>query len=569
VGTSALGGLASGLASGIQLGQEVRRSRQLERYLEGELKTKDLARQGQELAINTEGGGEYVNPYEDTLGDPYGLRLFNWMKSKFGGAPNPAATQATALPGTEQAAASAGGGGYGMGYAEGGMPSRLTAEEVRQRRIQKQMEKEQAAKSKPKTTRELVKQKPVRAGVLAPYAAGVAIPTALSAKDVPTEEYRSRMGLDPSQREGIPRLIEDVGVRTAGVLGDYGNALTGGMAGRAGRAIGGPEAPQQPTASAPAPPTAAQPAPQQGPPSSLAIGARRTATAPASSAVPTQAQVQAQEQGVDWSNVQAMPEDMPTMGTKDWVDYRKKMVTSALMQGKSADEAHQMVDNIQQRGFLREGQSALAYLTGGNPVAAARALKAAYQYFPNGSDVKFGIQENNLIGIGFDEKTNKPKGTPMLINPERLSTMLENFSNPAAFRTWTKDWRDDAFKERKYEEIDKPEAASQMGYRREMAAAARTNAEADVLRARASAAGESKLTPRDFRASEETFRSELKEVGISEENYPVNELATAMAKIRQRELDPRIVSDSEILEVVIAAYEDGTLGDKLADLGIR
>jgi hypothetical protein len=569
--TSILGGVAEGVASGIQLGQRVRDSRQMERLREEQIRLTEMARQGIEGDITNEGGT--VDPYSNTMGDPYGVRLFNWMKTKFGaGVAPPAALPGTAAAPTPAAAVPQAPGyaippeGMAGSFAEGGMPSRLKEEEARQRRIERQRAAREAKAGQ---------AAPKKAGALKSGAAGLAAAGAISATpgayNTSTDEYRTRMGLSPSRREGIPRLVEDVGVRTAGVLGDVGNAVTGGMAGDAGRALGGPQAPMaaQPApaaATAAAQPTNREP---QGPPASL-MASRRSAIPGPAAPPPAAAVSAAQQGGIDWANVQAAPDEMPTMNTKDWVEYRKNAVVNAIKRGSTPAEAHAMVDKIQQRGFMSQGQQSLAYLQAGNPVAAARALKAAYQYFPNGADVKFGIQGNNLIGMGYSEDTGKPSGKPMVLNPERLSIMLENFANPAAFRAWTKDWRDESFRERKYQEVEKPVASNEMGYRRAMGQAALTNAEADTIRARRSGARDP-LTPGDFARSEEVFRSELNDMGVLDQmdEGDVRMLTAAMSKIRQKEPDRRKLPDNYIVDSVVRAYEDGTLDEKLGQLGIQ
>jgi hypothetical protein len=107
--------------------------------------------------------------------------------------------------------------------------------------------------------------------------------------------------------------------------------------------------------------------------------------------------------------------------------------------------------NLMQSAFL---------LRSGNAKGAALAARAAFQYFPNGSDVRFGIHQGPngpvLIGMGVDEETGEPikDGKPMILNTELMAAMASNFSDPKAFTTWTKDWRDEEFKHRQYEEVD-------------------------------------------------------------------------------------------------------------------
>jgi hypothetical protein len=146
------------------------------------------------------------------------------------------------------------------------------------------------------------------------------------------------------------------------------------------------------------------------------------------------------------------PEDLPSMSTKDWSDYRYRMTMGSMKQGMSAVDAHNEVDqritDSQMKGWAREGQKAMKYLMSGQNREAAMALRQAYQYFPNGTSVKFGTAvdpktgQPAIITMGTNEETGEPTGSPMLITTERLSTMMEQMSNPAAFRTWTQDGRE-------------------------------------------------------------------------------------------------------------------------------
>lgn len=64
------------------------------------------------------------------------------------------------------------------------------------------------------------------------------------------------------------------------------------------------------------------------------------------------------------------------------------------------------------------------------------------------------------MGMGKDEETGEPvnDGKTMAITPETLAVMAENASDPSAWRTWTKDWRDMEVKVREYKEVTKPTA---------------------------------------------------------------------------------------------------------------
>lgn len=190
---------------------------------------------------------------------------------------------------------------------------------------------------------------------------------------------------------------------------------------------------------------------------------------------------------VDFSQVRdVMPEDLPNMGVKDWEDERRFWAANAISLGNDPFEAMKAVDARQMRGFAQYGQQAFQMLKNGDATGAARALYAAYQYFPNGSDVRFGVQKGVngqpvLIGMGTDEETGEPlkEGQPTVITPESLSVQLENLSNPSAFRVWTKDWRAAEQEIREYNEVTKPAAESTARYQDRAGRAAMQRAQND------------------------------------------------------------------------------------------
>jgi len=158
------------------------------------------------------------------------------------------------------------------------------------------------------------------------------------------------------------------------------------------------------------------------------------------------------------------PEDLPSMTTQDWSDYRRKITMHAMRQGSTPAEAHQMVDNrvtqMQMAGFNRQAMIANKYLQSGQAREASMALRQAYQYFPNGVSVKFGntvdpkTGQSVIITMGVDEETGEATGTPMIIDVNRLNAMVENASDPSAFRSWTKDGHDLQMEINKLQSID-------------------------------------------------------------------------------------------------------------------
>lgn len=146
------------------------------------------------------------------------------------------------------------------------------------------------------------------------------------------------------------------------------------------------------------------------------------------------------------------PNDLPQMSTQEWREYRQGHMSDLIMKGKDPDEALAIVDDltvgVQMRGFQRYGQQAAQYLMAGLQDEAAMAMSMAFQYFPNGASVQWAnftdpkTGQGALVARGFDEETGEPRGAPQLITADRLTTMMEQFTNPAAFRTWTLDNRE-------------------------------------------------------------------------------------------------------------------------------
>lgn len=608
-----LGDFTSGFQQGFGFTQQARRNRQYERAVEQELEKAGMNIEGTRNAANraaAEGGASPLAAYKSTFGDPVAFKIGNWLKNAITGrnrTPAPTAMNpASAIPMADSPeTASAAAVDYAIppegmsgGFADGGkvrkkpgsgrMPERLVEEEARQRRVERTAERGgrnaitragdaiDRSMTAPEGSGRL--RRGLNSAVGRGGAAAALGATALTAYDTPTEQYRERFGLETDD----PSLLGDIGVRAMGAASDLGNALTFGQAGRFYRDL------QQDPEGAPAdeaapPPAAAIPprgTPPQGPDIPERVGASARVATRRPGALPTTAPAQqgpaaADQESFDFSTVDAMPDEMPSMSTKDWVKYRAESVRDAIARGMSEGDAHQMVDQIQQRGFLQQGQQALTLLEAGNPRAAALALKAAYQYFPNGADVKFGIRGNTLVGMGFDEETGKPKGQPMILNSERLAVMLENFTNPNAFRAWTKDWRDQEFQRRKYEEVEKPGAQGALDYQNTMGRAAMMNAganvarsQADLIAARTGRGGSPSLRPSDMRAVETKIRESIGLMAL-DDPQEARYLEAVMARAWQRAADRNPTVDvSTVIDAIQTARENGELEQLIREYGL-
>lgn len=405
----------------------------------------------------------------------------------------------------------------------------------------------------------------VKGGALA---AGAAVLPQLAEDYDQRIDKRFGWGDSASQEgEGDPSLggfARYFGRRALGYASDLADVMTFGAASnlyRDQQAIPGEEGPGKQAAKGP-PPGESPPTPDAAiAQAAIKDGSRMAEEARQRSAPPGE---------IDFSQVDFDANELPSMGVKDWVDYRQSAIQDLLMRGMSEREAYeqgmQSVTTLQQQGFVDYAQQALMHLQGGNPRAAANALRAAYQYFPNGSDVKIGVQQGQdgqpvLIGVGVDEQTGQPKGQPMILNDERLAVMIENFSNPEAFRSWTKDWRDEAFDRRKFEEVEKPEAESNARYRDRAGRAALINAEADRVRAGREGAGARRQV--DLDRANAAFTDAVELLGYEDE-AEADQLMSLMSQIYARSS----WQYPEVIDFVRKAKREGRLPEVMEALGL-
>jgi len=249
------------------------------------------------------------------------------------------------------------------------------------------------------------------------------------------------------------------------------------------------------------------------------------------------------------------PDDLPTMTTLEWADYRSAMFQQELERGAGVKEAYEAVEfatvEVQMRGFQRGAQQAAQFLIGGHNEEAALALTNAYQYFPNGAGIRFGSVTDPktglpaLIAMGTDEETGEPTGAPMLITNDRLSTMVAQMSDPKAFSAWTKDGHQLQLDIAKLEETQKHHTAMEGIYA--------TNAETAQMRALAS--GESGgLSASEMRLREGVYRDVIsQDLDLALDNPEhARSLARAMTKLES--MYPGI-DQNAVVDEVYRAYE--------------
>ncbi len=401
-----------------------------------------------------------------------------------------------------------------------------------------------------------------KAGAKRLGAAGALAGTAITTATTDTDQYRKRFGMETDD----PSLAGDIAARTLGAASDLGSILTFGAADRLYRDKQEQEAPA---------PEAFTDAGVEATPQDISSPEPMAYSASASSsrrrsALPTEPE--APMDVADFSDVDIDPREVPDMKTNDWVQYRAQMVDAARRSGNpdAVGKVNDMVTEMQLKGFLNYGQQGFALQQAGNLKGAMAAYRAAFQYFPNGNDVEFGLHKGRdgrqqIVGVGVDEQTGKVvPGTQMVMDPERVTTLLENFKNPAAFRMWTKDWRDNQFRERTYKEVTKPMAQAQADYMATNADANEARAEAAAIRAQMSASGGAGGGGANMRNAEHAFRERMGEMAMQDPEK-ADYLAAIMSQVKAR--NPG-TPDNQIMYAIIQAEKDGSLGKRLAAMGI-
>ena len=466
---------------------------------------------GQEL-ISAYGGtpGEQFDPTSTEMGDPIAVRVGNWAKGLFSSGPKSAIPAAPAAAAAAPSASQFALASFG-GLADGGLPPHtrnLSPKQLAERKLALEKAAESRARNPGSVSRstptETVKgdprtYKPAKVGAtgnaasvtktvgrvarsaVPAYLATSAIHGAADAFSAPTEEMADEIGVPRKYvgQEGVKGALIDAAIRVPGTMKRVGDRILHPLTepeGHPARAIPPPATAAAPTPAAP--PAPAAPAPAAGP-------ASAPAATPTPTAIPAEPQGPPQYEddlaGVDWNQVD--PNSIPSMGVDDWAKYRMQALQAATAGGRSPIDALQAVDqkitSMQQNGFISNAQMGMARQQAGDVRGAMAYYKKAYQYFPTGYDTKLGVtQDGQIVGIGVDEQTGETvEGTQTILDPERVSALINNFKDPAAFTQWTKDRREFEQKQREYDEVTVPGAESEARYRASSAETSRMNAD--------------------------------------------------------------------------------------------
>lgn len=573
------GALIRGFQEGANFAQDFRAKRQFERRREQELATGDreaAALSGNEADMMKQfpdaTAGMSSFDFQPTFDEPMAYKLFHKLKKKRGkkkaqaldlggdageyapSNPGPVGDpEATAPPSEEVAEAPDMDDPEALGYADGGELTeddlvRLNKQQTRNARVEiaKDRIKQGANKVGDIARKAIPEEKGLLRRVINSKAGRVggalAVGSALldQTDENADERYQKRFGWDgptPDDGEGsFAGYLKYLGKRGLGFASDLGDKLTFGAAGNLYR--DNQEEPAQRSALPVQGPQGAEGTPGNAMQLSTTQIAGRPTPAGGASKEPT----------FDFSDID--PSDVPDMKTDEWKAYRDLIIRDATRRGQPIDQVNDRITAMQQKNFLNYGQQGFALQQAGNLKGAMAAYRAAFQYFPNGNDVEFGLHKDRrtghqqIIGFGKDENTGKVvPGSEMIMDPERVSVLLENFQKPDAFRMWTKDWRDFQQQKREYEEVKKPLAQAQADY---MA----NNSEANILKAENAglrAGGGGGFKQSDQRASQQMFSGMLMEQGVSD---PQEALQLASIAIQLKQRQPQL-SETQIVQMVL------------------
>lgn len=573
---SALGSFTSGLMAGQEHADKRRRNKAIDELLDRNAYEKDLgvAAQKEEWIAGGQDPAEFPEFDNPASQDPYLVRGFNWLKNKFGwGGEDDVAQVVPQLTDEDTEPQSGRALPAGQFYADGGTVKRRGGSRAAGIPIEEQdldPNKRRAPNNKPST-------------LGGEYIAG-AFDDTTRTWDMADDAMQGRVQ-DIKDADGAAATggaIRDWMVEgtkgtlaTAAAVGKdvfVDNPLVQGVLGFVG--FDGKRDNRQPDPNTP--PAQAAAAPEEAAPKKAAIaeavGDEKPTDQIAADAVQkgvemTPGHPDNPDQAFDWAEVSASgvrPEDIPNMPVKDWEEYRRRAGRAAALRGETWASAQEEVTKMQIQGAQSNMMQAAFLLRSGDPRGAALAARAAFQYFPNGTDVRFGIYDSPegpvLVGMGTDEETGEPvgKGKPMMLTPDTITAMAANFSDPKAFSTWTLDWRKLEEEVRTREEIDKPKAQADINLKGAQEDYYRSGAEknlADAEYARTGKGGAGGPKQSDYRESFATQAEILfsSEVG-DEDLIAMNDVANA---IRQRHPDQSQLSDSQIVGMVLRYYESG------------
>jgi len=142
---------------------------------------------------------------------------------------------------------------------------------------------------------------------------------------------------------------------------------------------------------------------------------------------------------IDFSQVQVDHSQIPTTTTEDWRKLEAASAYNYAAHGMGAGEAMRKanadITGMQHDNFMDYLRQGAALDAAGNKQGAMAAYKTAYQYFPTGHDMHFGVgQDGNIVAFGVNEQTGKPvQNGAVKLDQQGIHGIMTHFANPENF----------------------------------------------------------------------------------------------------------------------------------------
>lgn len=142
---------------------------------------------------------------------------------------------------------------------------------------------------------------------------------------------------------------------------------------------------------------------------------------------------------IDFSQVQVDHSQIPTTTTDDWKKIEQSTALHYAAYGMGAGEAMRKanadVTGMQHDNFMDYLRQGAALDAAGNKQGAMAAYKTAYQYFPTGHDMHFGVgPDGNIVAFGVNEQTGQPvQNGAIRLDQQAVHGIMTHFANPENF----------------------------------------------------------------------------------------------------------------------------------------
>ena len=140
---------------------------------------------------------------------------------------------------------------------------------------------------------------------------------------------------------------------------------------------------------------------------------------------------------IDFSQVQVDHSQIPSTTTEDWhkLEAATALNYAAHGVGDASRRANADITGMQHDNFMDYMRQGIALDAAGNKQGAMAAYKTAYQYFPTGHDMHFGMApDGNIIGYGVNEKTGEPVQNGVIkLDQQGVHGIITHFANPENF----------------------------------------------------------------------------------------------------------------------------------------